>query len=75
MKPGSRLLIIDAILDDRQSIAYPFAMMNDLQLFMLMGGQVRTKDQWSSIITQAGLTVLQVIDPKRSHFSIIEVGL
>lgn len=59
MPPQSRLLIIEALVDDEGAQAYLIAQI-DLLLLAVFGGRERTKAEFKNLIDAAGLTILDI---------------
>ncbi|KPA14371.1 hydroxyneurosporene-O-methyltransferase, partial [Candidatus Magnetomorum sp. HK-1] len=61
MPPTAKLIIIDALMPPENHPTFPFAAMNHLHLFMLMGGARRTKKEWEKLLGQNGFKINQFL--------------
>jgi len=69
MKTGSRLLIIELVIED--STAGAMAALSDLEMLALTGGRERTSDQYRALLESAGLRLAR-IRRTYSPFTIVE---
>ena len=70
MKPGAKLLIIDAVVTTGNS--RDFAKDVDVAMLVLFGGKERTLDEWQMLLRAANLKLVDVYATP-SMLSIIEV--
>ena len=61
MAPGSRLLVVDALLPERADREAPGAIRMDLHMLVLFGSEERTGNHLSTLIDQAGFSVQRII--------------
>ena len=61
MTPGSRLLVVDALLPERADHEAPGAIRMDLHMLVLFGSAERTGSQLSALVDQAGFAVQRII--------------
>jgi hypothetical protein len=64
MGPGSRLLVVDAVLPER-AIEHPAAIRMDLHMLLLFGASERTRAQFAELFERSGLR-LTTVYPTRS---------
>ena len=64
MKPGSRLLLVDAMLPERAHDC-PAAIRMDLHMLMLFGARERTEEELRRLLERTGFHVQRVV-PTRS---------
>ena len=67
----SKLYIIDCIMDDSNN--YHISKDIDFEMMVLFGGKERTREEFSNIITSAGLTLQKIHTLENSMLSILEV--
>ncbi len=72
MSDNATLLIIEPLMPDTDSLAYPFVLLNDLRLSLLLGGSHRTQEQWKTLLQESMFQTKQIIPIKKTLFSIIE---
>ena len=70
MAPESRLLIIEAIVKDKNE--RDFVKDIDVAMLVLFGGKERTAEEWSCLLNKAGLSICATIATK-SMLSLLEV--
>ena len=70
MPPKSRLLIIEAVLDEGNLPSY--GKMTDILMMVAAGGKERTLSQWENLLSTSAFRIRK-IHPTISHQSIIEV--
>lgn len=56
MGPGSRCLVVDAVITDRRPESF-FAATDVMMLLLTSGGRERTRGQWDGLVAAAGLRV------------------
>ncbi|MFF9020301.1 methyltransferase [Streptomyces eurythermus] len=71
MGEGSRLLIVDAVVPDKD--VPPGIVLSDVLMLTVFEGKERTKDEFASLLGEAGLNLLR-IHPTPASLSIIEAG-
>ena len=72
MQPGSRLLIVEAVLPERAHDG-PAAVRMDLHMLTLLGGRERTAAEHRGLLTTAGLEMRRIIPTSSpSGVSVIE---
>lgn len=71
MKPGSRLLVLDAVIPEGNE-PHPGKFM-DINMLAMTGGRERTENEFSHLFAHAGLKLLRIIPTHSPMFSIIEV--
>ena len=69
MKKDSKLLIIEKVMDS-ENISWR-NLFGDMKMQVLLGGELRTQDDFKKIIGSSGFKVSKII-PTQSAFSIIE---
>jgi len=74
MGPGSRLLVVEAILPERAA-DQPAVIRMDLHMLVLLGARERTEEEFRRLLAGAGFEVRRVV-PTRSvaGLSVIEAG-
>ncbi|KAI5857804.1 O-methyltransferase-domain-containing protein [Tricharina praecox] len=80
MKPNSRIVIVDAILAEANTIPKLFEKLQrtlDLSMMMLVGGKERTGQDWELLMRKADprLRIVKMSLPPGSQFGLIEVAL
>jgi hypothetical protein len=74
MAPGSRLLIVEAVMPER-ALDGPAAVRMDLNMLMLLGGRERTAAEYATLLTAAGLQFGRVVPTRAAAgLSIIEAS-
>ena len=61
MAPGSRLLVVDALLPERADHRAPGAIRMDLHMLVLFGSAERTGNDLTALIDQAGFAVQRIV--------------
>ncbi len=72
MKPGSKLLIIDMLIENAEPQVFEKSL--DIVMLLLLGAKERTRSEFEDVINAAGLKLTNVISTK-SPLSILEVEL
>ncbi|CAF2949113.1 unnamed protein product [Rotaria sp. Silwood2] len=74
MKPNAKLIIIDAVISSStDNPTYTLTLLNDLRLYLLMGGCHRDKTEWENLLKKASFSVPKILSFEGiSLFSIIE---
>ncbi|GAA2097404.1 methyltransferase [Streptomyces albiaxialis] len=67
--PGTRLLVVDAVLPD-DGTAHP-AVALDIVMLMVLRGRERTADEFAALLADAGFRLVRVL-PTRSMSSVVE---
>lgn len=70
MKPGSKLLIIEAVIPEDDS-PHPGKLM-DINMLVMTGGRERTKKEFEQLLHKAGLKLSKIVQTHSPLFSIIE---
>jgi hypothetical protein len=60
MPPGSRLLVVEALLPERAQ-DQPAVIHMDLHMLVLLGARKRTEAQYRTLLTEAGFSVERVV--------------
>jgi len=71
MKPGSKLLVIEAVIPESND-PHPGKFM-DINMLAMTGGKERTEKEFDSLFANAGLKLSKVIPTHSPMFSILEV--
>jgi ubiquinone/menaquinone biosynthesis C-methylase UbiE len=71
MKPGSKLLVLDAVIPEGNE-THPGKLM-DINMLAMTGGRERTEKEFAHLFTQAGLKLSRIISTHSPMFSIVEV--
>ena len=71
MKPGSRLLVIEAVIPEGNT-PHPGKFL-DINMLAMTGGKERTEKEFAELFAKAGLTLSGIIQTHSPLFSIIEV--
>jgi hypothetical protein len=71
MKPGSRLLVIEAVIPEGNA-PHPGKFM-DINMLAMTGGRERTEKEFKELFGKAGLKLSKIIQTHSPMFSIIEV--
>ncbi len=75
MKPGTRLLVIERILEGSSGHSLPMNFLSDMHMMALFpGAKERTPAEFGHLFHESGLRQPQII-PTRSAFSILETCL
>lgn len=76
MKPGAKLIIIDVIAESsNEDSSYPFFLLNDLRLYLLMGGRHRNKMEWEELLKKASFNNSEIHSfGDKSFLSILEAA-
>ena len=72
MNPGGRVLIIETVLPDGDT-PHPGKIF-DILMLVAPGGQERTEQEYSTLLSKAGLRLTRVV-PTESPVSVVEAGL
>ena len=70
--PGGRVLIIETVLPDGDT-PHPGKIF-DILMLVAPGGQERTEQEYSTLLSKAGLRLTRVV-PTESPVSVVEAGL
>lgn len=71
MKPGSKLLVLDAVIPEGNE-PHPGKFM-DINMLAMTGGRERTEREFAALFAKAGLKLSRVIPTHSPMFSIVEV--
>lgn len=71
MKPGSKLLVLDAVIPEGNE-PHPGKFM-DINMMAMTGGRERTEKEFTHLFAQAGLKLSRIIPTHSPLFSIVEV--
>lgn len=74
LEPGySKILLDEMVVDDEKLVPAITAM--DLNMMSTLAGNERTKQDWTRLLNQAGLKVVNIYSDPTVHESIIEAEL
>ena len=74
MRNGTKLLILDYVLNEPDHPAYRGSILQDLSLFVTFGGAYRTRQEWLALIKAGSFRLLSIRQaPQPSFLTVIEV--
>ncbi|KAB8160191.1 helix-turn-helix domain-containing protein [Streptomyces sp. 3MP-14] len=75
LPPGGRVLVVEPVLPPTVAPELAGFYLSDLNMLVNLGGRERTRDDFESLLTAAGLTLTQLVPlPLPSTFSLIEAA-
>ena len=69
MKPGAKLLVIEALIPEGN--AFSIAKLLDLEVFVMGGGRERTENEYRSLLESTGFDLSRTV-PTEESVSILE---
>jgi len=71
MPENGRVLIVESVLQPGKLIGHPHRLI-DLEMMVTLGGKLRTADEFTALLSRAGLKFEGVHDVEDSFHSIVE---